>query len=81
MEYTAIGSTVNLASRLCDYAKAGEIICSDLVVEDAGDVCEFEPLSAIRVKGVGREVAIQRVVGLGGISPRMEHGRNTDKQV
>ena len=33
MEYTAIGSTVNIASRLCDLALPGEVIVSQPIVE------------------------------------------------
>src|SRR5690606_32839708 len=33
MEYTAIGSTVNIASRLCDHAGAGEVVVSRQVLD------------------------------------------------
>jgi adenylate cyclase len=37
LEYTAVGSTVNLASRLCEQAQHGEILVDRRTVELAGD--------------------------------------------
>ena len=46
MEYTALGHTVNLASRLCSYAGAGEILTIAETIEKAGFSGEF-PFAAV----------------------------------
>lgn len=55
MEYTAIGSAANLASRLCDIARGGEILIDLRTVELAG-ATGLEVRAPVPVKGMG-EVA------------------------
>ncbi len=57
MEYTAIGATVNLASRLCDTARRGEVIVSAEVYERLGDLVKAEARLPIRVKNIDRDLA------------------------
>jgi class 3 adenylate cyclase len=62
--YTAIGSVVNLASRLCDIARNGETLVSGPVRNGAGNVAAFEELGERSLKGFGEPVTILRVSGL-----------------
>lgn len=62
--YTAIGSVVNLASRLCDIARNGETLVSGPVRNGAGNVAVFEELGERTLKGFGEPVTILRVSGL-----------------
>jgi class 3 adenylate cyclase len=64
LEYTAIGSTVNLAARLCESAAKGEIIVSEEVRARLGDRIEAEVRAPILVKGINRELVTYRVTGL-----------------
>lgn len=64
MEYTAIGNTVNLASRLCDEAAAGEIIVTQAVADACRDEFLFETLPPLLAKGLSHEVQVARVAGL-----------------
>lgn len=57
MEYTAIGSTVNVTSRLCSAAQRGQIVVSDVAAEELDGEFELEQQPPIRVKGVDRELA------------------------
>lgn len=50
LEYTAVGSTVNLASRLCDQALHGEILVAERTVELAGEI-GLKPRAPLAVKG------------------------------
>lgn len=61
MEYTAIGSTVNIASRLCDSAKPGEVVVSQRVLKSLGEGVKFESLGAIQVKGISTPLEAARV--------------------
>jgi adenylate cyclase len=63
MEYTAIGSTVNIASRLCDVAQPGEIVVSADVAERVKEQFQCEARSPVRVKGINRDLEIYVVVG------------------
>jgi len=63
-EYTAIGDSVNLASRLCSVAKGGEVVASDSTVRKAGQGFLVEQLPMAQVKGKEKAVATFRVVGL-----------------
>ena len=61
-EYTAIGDTVNVSSRLEARAKAGEIIVSEETRTAAGPMpCLFVPLDAIRVRNREQPVKIFEV--------------------
>ena len=51
MDYTVIGDTVNLGSRLCSAAGPGEIIVSKEVIKNQEDKFLFKELEPILVKG------------------------------
>ena len=50
LEYTAVGSAVNLASRLCEQAQDGEILVDARTVELAGDR-NLQTRAPLRIKG------------------------------
>jgi class 3 adenylate cyclase len=50
-DYTVIGDAVNTASRLCDVAKAGQIVISDSVYRAVKDYVEASGPYRLRVKG------------------------------
>ena len=58
LEYTAIGDAVNLASRLCSKAGAGEVLVSDNVRAGATGQAGFIELGLIDVKGLAEPVAV-----------------------
>lgn len=61
-EYTAIGDTVNVSSRLESHAKSGEILVSEETKNAAGEMsCIFVPLDPIRVKNREKPVRIFEV--------------------
>ena len=61
MDYTAIGDTVNTASRLESNAKAGEILISEEVKNRLGDRIETEDIGEIPLKGKKNKIFVYRV--------------------
>lgn len=55
-EYTAIGSVVSLAHRLCAAAKAGQILISQRAMAAVEPHCEAAPLGELTLKGFSRPV-------------------------
>ncbi len=70
MEYTALGDTVNVASRLQNVAEPGTILISRSVYEPTQPLFEFHELGSIRVKNRVEPVEIFEVV-----APRRKAGR------
>jgi len=56
LEYAAIGSVTNLASRLCDEAKAGQIVVSQRVYGMVEQWAEGVSLDALHLKGFNHPV-------------------------
>ena len=69
--YTAIGSVVNLASRLCDEADSGEVLISEAVYAEAEDEVTIEPGGERTLKGLAKPVTVLRVVGLREAAPKL----------
>lgn len=67
-EFTAIGDSVNTASRLCGVAKGGEVLASEATIKRAGPGFRVEPVSVLQVKGKEKGVPTYRVVGYTGRS-------------
>ena len=61
MDYTVIGDTVNLGSRLCSAAGPGEIIVSKEVIKNQEDKFLFKELQPILVKGKKDKINIFKV--------------------
>ena len=61
MDYTVIGDTVNLGSRLCSAAGPGEIIVSKEVIKNQDKNFNFEELVPINVKGKKDKINIFKV--------------------
>lgn len=64
MNFTVIGDSVNLASRLCSAAKADEIIVSDTVWKQVKNNKQFKgrKLNPIKVKGKSKPIEIREVL-------------------
>jgi adenylate cyclase len=60
-EYTAIGDTVNVASRLCGLAKAGQVLTSGSTVKRLGGAVPMTQLADVQVKGRAQRVSVFEV--------------------
>jgi class 3 adenylate cyclase len=61
-DYSAIGTVSNVASRLCDEAKPGQILISPRVLMAIEDAVTVEPVGEFELKGIRRPVAAYNVV-------------------
>jgi adenylate cyclase len=61
-EFTAIGDSVNTASRLCGLAKGAEVLASETTVRRAGPGFVVEPVSVLQVKGKEKGVPTFRIL-------------------
>lgn len=64
LQYTVIGDPVNIASRLCSVAKAGEVIISEYTMRSVQNDVLVEPREAVKVKGKSRALPIFCATGL-----------------
>lgn len=62
-EFTAIGDTVNTASRLCGLAKGGQVLATETTVRKAGEGFFADPLPVQQVKGKEKGVQTFWVTG------------------
>jgi len=62
LEYAAIGSVTNLASRLCDEARAGQIVVSRRVYGMVGAQVEAAPLDDLVLKGFNHPVLAMEIL-------------------
>jgi class 3 adenylate cyclase/putative methionine-R-sulfoxide reductase with GAF domain len=63
-DYAAIGTVSNVASRLCDEAKPGQILISPRVLVAVEDAVKVEPVGEFELKGIRRPLAAYSVVGV-----------------
>ena len=56
-DYAAIGTVSNVASRLCDEAKPGQILISPRVLMAVEDAVTIEPIGEFALKGIRRPLA------------------------
>jgi class 3 adenylate cyclase len=61
LSYTVLGHHVNLASRLCGIAQAGEIIADPATVEAVGAEVSSTPLPPMQLKGFSEPVQPHRI--------------------
>jgi class 3 adenylate cyclase len=61
-DYAAIGTVSNVASRLCDEAKSGQILISSRVLMAIDGLINVEPVGDFTLKGISRPVATYNVV-------------------
>jgi class 3 adenylate cyclase len=67
-QYAATGSVTNLASRLCDAAKDGQILADGKLHASIAHLVEVEELGELTPKGFGRPVRVVNVIELRGIA-------------
>jgi class 3 adenylate cyclase len=57
-DYTVIGNHVNVAARLADAAKPGQILASERTVASVQDQVDWHPVEDLVMKGVKRSVKV-----------------------
>jgi class 3 adenylate cyclase/putative methionine-R-sulfoxide reductase with GAF domain len=62
-DYAAIGTVSNVASRLCDEAKPGQILISPRVLTKVENAVRVERVGEFELKGIRRPLAAYNVIG------------------
>ena len=83
VEYTPIGHTTNLASRLQSLARTGTVAVSEQTRKLVEGYFQLKPLGPTRIKGVSEPVNVYEVIGLGPLRTRLQRsaGRGLSKFV
>lgn len=66
LDYGAIGTVINLASRLCGEAKPGQILVSPQVQAMVEELVQVEPVGDLTLKGFRRAVTVNNILRLKG---------------
>ncbi|HAU2100689.1 TPA: adenylate/guanylate cyclase domain-containing protein, partial [Legionella pneumophila] len=64
MQYSAIGSPVNLASRIQDLTLGGQILISEATYQEVNQSLELNGHLRVKVKGIASPITIYDVIGL-----------------
>jgi adenylate cyclase len=62
-DYAAIGTVSNVASRLCDEAKPGQILINSRVLMAVENAVKVEPVGEFELKGIRRPLSAYNVIG------------------
>jgi class 3 adenylate cyclase/putative methionine-R-sulfoxide reductase with GAF domain len=74
-DYAAIGTVSNVASRLCDEAKPGQILVSPRVLMEVEDTIAVEPVGEFTLEGIRRPLAAYNVLAArAGRQPQADSG-------
>jgi len=65
-KYAVVGSGVNMASRIESYTVGGQVLCSESVVEAAGEILRIDGQQEVVPKGVETSVTLYEVGGIAG---------------
>jgi adenylate cyclase len=81
--FGALGDETNLAARLMQAARPGEVLVSGWVAQELGDAFAREPLAPLLVKGKRAPVPIERLLGRVEVLPSVSYsglliGRDAD---
>src|SRR5690349_20834303 len=68
-DYAAIGTVSNVASRLCDEAKPGQILISPRVRQAVERAVTIEPIGEFSLKGIRRPMAAYNVLASSAAKP------------
>jgi class 3 adenylate cyclase/tetratricopeptide (TPR) repeat protein len=72
MEYTAVGDTVNLASRMQTMAEPGGILVAPATYRMARDFFQFRPVGKVKVKGKEEPVEAYQLLKAAEVATRIE---------
>jgi class 3 adenylate cyclase len=72
MDYTAIGQTVHLASRMEQMATPGSILATAEALQLAEGYVQVKPLGPVGVKGLTEPVEVYEVTGVGAVRSRLQ---------
>lgn len=61
MDFTSIGSEVNLAARLCTNAESGQILIAEKTCRMSTLKCDFRPPYEMNIKGLNEPVSVVRI--------------------
>lgn len=62
MDYTALGDTVNLASRMEQIAQPGDVMITGDAYKIAKNYSKFNPLGALGIRGKRKPVTVYEVI-------------------
>lgn len=65
-QYTAIGDSVNVASRICSHARAGELLVGQDTFKEVSNDVFANPLAPIKFKGKSQEITVYQIFQLKG---------------
>jgi adenylate cyclase len=68
-DYAAVGTVSNIASRLCDEAKPGQILISPRVLMAVEDTMQVEPVGELTLKGIRRPMTAYNVLAASAANP------------
>jgi len=71
-EYTPIGHTANLASRLQNLARAGSIVVGEPTQKLVEGFFQLKSLGAAQIKGASEPITVYEVIGLGTLRTRLQ---------
>jgi class 3 adenylate cyclase len=77
-DYSAIGTVINTAARLCDTAKDGQILVTSRVAAAAAEVADVREIGPLTFKGLSRPLAVCNVEALKVVFPGSRVGSIDD---